>query len=250
VLPSLRTKALEHSDHSYARFLQIAYRSTIANLYRYCGQYNTSLSEGRTSGLRDKPVKGPTRRLKCHLRSAIPVDRQPLSTNVLPAKPPGMYRAHLNLHQDSDARSCSLACFKQHKAVCNVSPQQQPPPAVPDNTPPTEDARSSIQNPAVNASELQALFTQYPSLRSQLRQIYHSTQEPSEVVNLDRAGHNSRDFSARSWKPEKGFHSGLKFLQAALDRGDTDSEGLDAFMKLLTGQASLNSKAQEPAGIV
>lgn len=92
----------------------------------------------------------------------------------------------------------------------------------------------SAQLPVLNASDLQALFKRYPSLRLQLQQIYQSTQEPSEVPNTGRSEHNSRAFTSQTWKPEKGFQSGMRSLQSALNRDGSDAQGINAFMNLLS----------------
>jgi len=103
-----------------------------------------------------------------------------------------------------------------------------------DRSQPTQD---SSKVASLDASDLHSLFKQYPSLKAQLQQIYESTREPSENSGPYRAEQKGRPSLPRPWKPEKGFQSGLKSLQAAVDRGGADAEGMAAFLKLLAGKA-------------
>lgn len=132
------------------------------------------------------------------------------------------------------AHSCSLPCFKQHKAACSAPPQQNIPSSISNPSIQEESAQEPSQVPSLNASDLQNLFQQYPSLKTHLQQIYLSTQEPSEPPGTDRPGKDGRPFVSRPWKPEKGFQLGLKSLQASLDRGGADAEGIAAFLKLVS----------------
>jgi len=137
----------------------------------------------------------------------------------------------------ADARSCSLPCFKQHKAACSALPPQTTLSTTSEDlTQSNTHPQQPTQLPVPSASDLRTLFARYPSLRFQLRQIYQSTQEPSETPNAGPAEHNGRPFLSRTWKPERGFQSGLKSLQAALSCDGGDAEGITAFMKLLSSE--------------
>ncbi len=141
-------------------------------------------------------------------------------------------------HCNTDLWSCSLTCFKQHRVACSATPQRinSAAPSIPSRN---EDPQQSAQIPSLRAEDLQTLFKQHPTLRAQLQRIYQSTQEPSEVSRASAPEQDGRPLPARPWKHENGFHSGLKSLQATLDHGGPDAEGVAAFVRLLAGRANL-----------
>ncbi|CEJ54121.1 hypothetical protein PMG11_00443 [Penicillium brasilianum] len=133
--------------------------------------------------------------------------------------------------------SCSLACTQSHKIYC--APKATPPDEEPKDTPADATAPASLQKgdttpesagntsnkkietsaAAIAASsELQALFSRYPQLRSQLHEIYQATQEeewqewytpPTRGRPYGRGGRGGSRRSRGSWTAEKGFNRGL-----------------------------------------
>jgi zinc finger HIT domain-containing protein 3 len=110
-----------------------------------------------------------------------------------------------------------------------------------------EDRRARPHTPSTE--ELDELFTRYPALRGQLRDIYKATAKPDEMDeqeerNSQRGGFNSRGRGsyptngrghARRWTPEKGFDQGLKQLERAMGQDFGKSEGLQAFAETVLG---------------
>jgi zinc finger HIT domain-containing protein 3 len=88
--------------------------------------------------------------------------------------------------------------------------------------------------------ELQQLFSKYPSLRSQLRQIHKCTRPPEP--DTEEQPTDSRSFGNKgrsrvddrgNWSAEKGFGRGLSLLKRLRDGDNGDSEGLGEFSQLV-----------------
>lgn len=134
----------------------------------------------------------------------------------------------------SSFRSCSLSCFKQHKDAC-VEKLLPEPSGIAETVPnPDQPSETGAETPFPDNKDLNELFKRYPNLRAQLKQIYLSTQNPSEH---DRTSFQDRDgggSSRRPWKPEKGFEVGLATLDRALRDGSSKPDGLAAFIELIS----------------
>ena len=95
----------------------------------------------------------------------------------------------------------------------------------------------------LNKADIQALFTQYPRLRTNLRQVYQAVKAHEESKTGD-AG-RSASFVLQSTHTSKGSQSrsleaGILALEAAAER-DEAAEGLNAFTELISGK-DLQSK--------
>lgn len=91
---------------------------------------------------------------------------------------------------------------------------------------------------SVQPTDLNDLFQKYPDLREQLREVYKSTRDPSEGEGSTQ-DLNSRGFSRRPWKPEKGFDNGLATLNRILQDETADAEGMAEFMKLVADKSAV-----------
>lgn len=160
--------------------------------------------------------------------------------------------------------SCSLACTQSHKIYCapKATPSNQEsqttsaaaPAPTPlqngDTTPETAGNSTSKKNEtsaAVIAAspEIQALLSRYPSLRSQLHEIYQATQEeewqewytpPTRGRPYGRGGRGPSRRSRGSWTAEKGFNRGLgkvRKLRQDCEGGTETGVKADAFMEFL-----------------
>lgn len=125
--------------------------------------------------------------------------------------------------------SCSLTCFKQHKDVCREHDKRENPgvaTALGSNTQVPKPPSASI----LEASTLQALFLQYPSLKSSLQHIYHAAGGlPSQPDGASTATPNKED--AR--QQQRNFQAGLRALQNATLADETAAQGIAALMELL-----------------
>lgn len=166
--------------------------------------------------------------------------------------------------------SCSLACTQSHKIYC--APKAEPSNEESQTTSETTPAAAALQNgdttaetagnttsetsPAAIAtsSELQALLSRYPQLRSQLHEIYQATQEeewqewytpPARGRPYGREGRGPSRRSRGSWTAEKGFNRGLgkvRKLRQDCEGGAEAGVRMEAFMGFL---AVVNKDRQE-----
>lgn len=169
--------------------------------------------------------------------------------------------------------SCSLACSQSHKIYC--APKAKPSNEESQTTSETTPAAAPLQNgdataetagnttnktsetsPAgiATSSELQALLSRYPQLRSQLHEIYQATQEdewqewytlPAKGRPCGRGGKGPSRRSRGSWTAEKGFNRGLgkvRKLRQDCEGGAETGVRAEAFMEFL---ALVNKDRQE-----
>ncbi|EPS27951.1 hypothetical protein PDE_02896 [Penicillium oxalicum 114-2] len=159
--------------------------------------------------------------------------------------------------------SCSLACTQSHKIYCAPKPASTSDEPTTSNTPPgaaifgaTEDNKSTAETSGTKTSEshaanlassteLQALLSRYPDLRSQLYEIYHATEEeewqewytPSTRGRPHgRGGRGPSRRSRGTWTAEKGFNRGLgkvRKLRQDCEAGTETGPKAVAFMEFL-----------------
>lgn len=166
------------------------------------------------------------------------------------------------------ARSCSIGCYKKHQAAhpncCSFTRNQPTPNGLPPKPPPvafvkppqppdsSEISLSTINVQSLGSSPtLQRLYTRYPELRGQLRDIYDAMGEPSDEAVDDhhhargrgdrnrrgfrnRGRGNGRNFGGR-WTQEKGFISGLHRLRRLRQLHGKEGAGLQEFSKFVNG---------------
>ena len=171
------------------------------------------------------------------------------STSVLHVKHRGRRLRWNKLNYTLTFRSCSLPCFKTHRAQCAASQDHAAQPATSTATTQDVKAKPAAGHPqSPSREELNELFKKYPTLKEQLRDIYRTTQqteEREEDKNSFRGGFGGRargrgrgrgqgtnpaiSTSQHRWDPEKGSDRGLRQLERALAQDDAKSEALQAF---------------------
>ncbi|PGH19840.1 hypothetical protein AJ80_03757 [Polytolypa hystricis UAMH7299] len=177
--------------------------------------------------------------------------------------------------------SCSLACSQAHKSNCTLAPApeasnvltepsanggaDQAPPTTAALTPTTPTAPQSGDFTHLKSSpELQALFSRFPNLRSQLREIYNLTLEEEWEEMKPHSSHSGRGrgrgggFGARGreksrgyWTEGKGFNRGLGRVRRWREIweegfGGNDGDGFMQFAALI--QADDEHDRPEPNG--
>ncbi|EXJ77906.1 hypothetical protein A1O3_09065 [Capronia epimyces CBS 606.96] len=129
--------------------------------------------------------------------------------------------------------SCSLQCFKTHKAVCsNVDPEKSAqPPLVTEIFPSTEEARSlPFTDLLVRDPRLPKLFEQYPSLRAKLQLIFQTavSAEQEEAYQTRTPGAHKTHRSL-----EQRIAQAMRMLEYNLSSESADASGMTAFAALV-----------------
>ena len=132
------------------------------------------------------------------------------------------------------ARSCSIACFKQHKEThANDPPKEQPPQTVqPTQTTPSEsNPLPAVRNALPGSTkkidftgfesdpELLRLLSRYPNLRIQLQSVYGLTLEPPPQEQRSFSSFRGRGRG----RGRGGFHQQSHWSQAKGDKEATES---------------------------
>lgn len=167
-------------------------------------------------------------------------------------------------------QSCSIECYKSHQAnhidePCLAVGQSVPyglPPRPPPGVASTHasnyrlnGSRPSVEIYSPSSPEsftcLQTLYTRYPPLRDQLKEIYEATTEPLDdqpndlVFGIERSdrgrgrgrksGPGRCGRTAATWSRHKGIKSGIHRLRMLRHLNGEDGDGLREFCKLVTG---------------
>jgi len=131
-----------------------------------------------------------------------------------------------------------------------------PPPSPGSNggRPLTGDILLSLQS----STDFQRLFSRYPHLRDQLREIYDATtQSPDENPDSHQYPNGKRSYRARGrgknrgrghdrgsgapWSQQKGFRAGLHQMKRLRNATGVDGDGLREFSKLVTDLNAIKS---------
>lgn len=110
-------------------------------------------------------------------------------------------------------------------------------------------------------AELGELFQRYPTLRTNLQDIYKATQRPeerSEENNSFRGRFSGRGrgrgsfasnngaSNAHHWTPDKGFDHGLKQLQKGLEQETSSGKALRVLAAMVLNKQGTNANTPEP----
>ena len=159
--------------------------------------------------------------------------------------------------------SCSLSCYKIHRETHSQglnppprpeSPEQQAAVSQDRDTTPQVDKAGLNGTPQasrnqfdvlLSSARLNTLFQRYPSLRSQLEQIFAVISGPLPPSPGSRDQSQKRfgrgDFHGRGrgrgggppWMPERGIIDGLSHLKRAKEFDGVEGEGMREFMHLV-----------------
>tara|TARA_R110002003_G_scaffold9_42_gene789 strand:- start:221 stop:823 length:603 start_codon:yes stop_codon:yes gene_type:complete len=175
----------------------------------------------------------------------------------------------------SDDISCSLQCFKTHKATHPeptttpsstsepvVLPQPPPPAPIPRYLKKRLDFSTLATNP-----KFQDLLKTYPTLLPTLQRVYAATIEPDPEEGAGRRRFNRGGFRGRGsrgrgrgrggfggfddreakWTQKKGDADGMRLLKGLRDgkSGDKEKDGMAAFVQLVEEVFGEGDKMEE-----
>lgn len=175
-------------------------------------------------------------------------------------------------------QSCSIECYKSHRSTHADVPSpaaiQSTPNGLPPK-PPTAVEFTGASNSHVNgngpsfgtyspsvlesSADLQILYTRYPQLRDQLKEIYKAAIKPPDDELDDQTLSNERrdrghgrgrnrapvrdGRTAATWSRHKGIKSGIHRLRMLRNVKGEDGDGLREFSKIVTNPFS---KSRQP----
>lgn len=165
--------------------------------------------------------------------------------------------------------SCSTECYKSHQTTHADIPSLTVTPFIPDGLPPKPPAAIAFTGAAnsyvkgggssfathllsslESSADLQILYTRYPRLQGQLKEIYEAATEPPEdqlndqTFSSDRGvrgqgrgknrGRGPEGRTAAPWSRHKGIEAGIHRLRTLRHLKGENGDGLREFSRLVT----------------